>query len=136
MSGNAFTKIGEAVAEYIQAAGMSERIAEAAVVPEWADCVGPVIAAVTRPVTMSRGTLVVAVRSSAWLMELHMMERHILRKLNADRETGRVRGLRFVMDGGVRARTQAPPTERRLAGIRNDSGRVDGGTMHHRGGDS
>lgn len=99
MSGRAFTKIGDALADYIESAGMEERLAEAAVVPDWAERVGPAISGVTRPVTVSRGTLVVAVRSSAWLMELHMMEREILRRLNAGRERGQLKRLRFVIDG-------------------------------------
>lgn len=106
MSPGAFTRIGDALAEYIEAAGMEERLAEAAVVPDWADCVGPAIAAATRPIHVSRGTLLVAVRSSAWLMELHMMERQILRKLNADRERGRLTRLRFVMDSARGGRSK------------------------------
>jgi predicted nucleic acid-binding Zn ribbon protein len=106
MSDNPFTAIGRALADYIEAAGMEERLAEAAVVPDWAERVGPAIAAVTRPVSVSRGTLIVAVRSSAWLMELHMMERQILRKLNAGRDKGRLTKLRFVIDGGATVRRQ------------------------------
>jgi predicted nucleic acid-binding Zn ribbon protein len=103
-----FTLIGEALAEFLARSGIADRLAEARVVPEWADRVGPAIAAVTRPVSASRGTLVVAVRSSAWLMELHMMEREILRRLNAGRDEGRIDRIRFVMDGGE------PPPKRRF----------------------
>jgi predicted nucleic acid-binding Zn ribbon protein len=92
-----FTRVSETLATYIERSGMSKRIAEAGVVPEWADRVGPAIAAVTEPVTVSRGTLVVAVRSSAWLMELHMMERQIVRSVNAGRAAGRIDRIRFVM---------------------------------------
>ena len=95
-----FTTIGEVLAEFLARSGIGDRLAEARAVPEWAERVGPAIAAVTRPVAASRGTLVVAVRSSAWLMELHMMEREILRRLNAGREEGRIDRIRFVMDGG------------------------------------
>lgn len=95
-----FTRIGETLAEFLARSGIAARIAEASVVPEWAERVGPAIADVTRPVTAARGTLVVAVRSSAWLMELHMMEREILRRLNAGRDEGRIDRIRFVMDGG------------------------------------
>jgi predicted nucleic acid-binding Zn ribbon protein len=104
MSGKPFTTIGEALAEFIETTGMEERLAEAAVVPDWADLVGPAIAGVTRPVSVARGIMVVAVRSSAWLSELHMMERQILRKLNAGRERGRLKRLRFVIDGGAPGR--------------------------------
>ncbi len=68
--------------------------------PEWADRVGARIAAVTRPLRVSRGTLFVAVRSSAWLMELKMMEGEIVRRLNADRARGRISRIRFLMDAG------------------------------------
>jgi predicted nucleic acid-binding Zn ribbon protein len=94
-----FTRIGDTLAEFLTRSGIAERLAEASAVPEWADRVGPAIAAVTRPIAASRGTLVVAVRSSAWLMELHMMEREILRRLNAGRDQGRIDRIRFVMDG-------------------------------------
>lgn len=106
MKDKAFTSIADALAEFIEATGMEERLAEAAVVPEWAACVGPAIAEVTRPIHASHGTLLVAVRSSAWLMELHMIERQILRKLNAGREKGRLTRLRFVIDGGARDRSK------------------------------
>jgi predicted nucleic acid-binding Zn ribbon protein len=105
MSGSAFTSIGKALAEYIEANGMEERLAEAAIVPDWAERVGPAIAAVTRPVHVTRGTLLVGVRSSAWLLELHMMERQIVRMLNTGREKGRLVRLRFVMDGGAGRRS-------------------------------
>jgi len=92
-----FTRIGETLAEYLERSGMQQRLAEAGVVPEWADRVGPAIAAVTRPFNVSRGVLIVGVRSSAWLMELHMMEREIRRRLNEGRESGRIERVRFVM---------------------------------------
>ena len=95
-----FTRLSETLGAYLERSGIGDRLDEAAIVPEWADRVGPGIAAVTRPVHATHGTLVVAVRSSAWLMELHMMEREIVRRLNAGRDRGRVDRIRFVMDGG------------------------------------
>jgi predicted nucleic acid-binding Zn ribbon protein len=89
--------IGEAVRQYLAKSGLDERIEETTVVPEWAERVGPAIAAVTEPLRTSRGTLVVAVRSSAWLMELKLMEREIVRRLNVGRTSGRIEGIRFVM---------------------------------------
>lgn len=91
-------KVAEALAGYLKRAGLAERIEEAAAVPDWDSRVGPEIAAVTRPVTVSSGQLVVAVRSSAWLMELKLMERQILTRVNAGRTKGRIDGIRFVMD--------------------------------------
>jgi predicted nucleic acid-binding Zn ribbon protein len=93
-------RVGDVLAGLLRESGLAERVAEAAVVPEWAERVGPAIAAVTEPLRASRGTLIVAVRSSAWLMELRLMERQILERLNTGRSQGRVQRVRFVMAGG------------------------------------
>jgi predicted nucleic acid-binding Zn ribbon protein len=93
-------KVGEALKQYLAASQVGERMEEATIVPEWAERVGQRIAAVTTPLRVSRGTLFVAVRSSAWLMELRLMEGEILRTLNAGRERGRIEKIRFVMADG------------------------------------
>ena len=96
------TKVGDALQEYLRSSGLEERLEEAGVVPEWPERVGPAIAAVTEPLrTSAAGVLVVAVRSSAWLSELKLMEREIIRRLNEGRTKGRIQHIRFVMaDGG------------------------------------
>ncbi len=90
-------KLGDALQNYLRESGLEERVEEAAIVPEWDERVGTAIAAVTMPVRTSRGTLIVAVRSSAWLMELKLMEPEILRRLNQGRERGRIEKIRFLM---------------------------------------
>jgi predicted nucleic acid-binding Zn ribbon protein len=90
-------RIGDAVRKYLADAGLEEKIEAAAIVPEWPERVGPAIAGVTQPLRVSNGTLVVAVRSSAWLMELRLMEREILRRLNDGRPRGHIDTIRFVM---------------------------------------
>jgi predicted nucleic acid-binding Zn ribbon protein len=52
---------------------------------------------VTTPLRVSSGVLFVAVRSSAWLMELKLMETEILRRLNQGRERGKIDKIRFVL---------------------------------------
>lgn len=94
------TAVHEALAQYLKSAGLEERIEEASAVPEWAERVGPGIAAVTTPLRASGGTLVVAVRSSAWLMELKLMEATILRQINTGRKHGKFQKIRFVMAEG------------------------------------
>lgn len=91
--------LGDALGAFLKRSGMDEKIEQARVIPEWEERVGAGIANVTRPIRVSDGVLLVAVRSSAWLMELRMMERQILRTLNGDARTGRIDGIRFVMDG-------------------------------------
>lgn len=93
-------RVGEALSGYLRRAGLAERFEEAEAVPDWAGRVGPEIAAVTRPLTVSNGLLRVAVRSSAWAMELRLMEHQILKRLNAGRKYGKIDGIRFVMDDG------------------------------------
>ena len=93
------TKLGDALQNYLRDSGLDERVEEATIVPEWAERVGAAIAAVTTPLRTSRGTLLVAVRTSAWLMELRLMEREILRRLNEGRERGRIERIRFLMAG-------------------------------------
>lgn len=96
------TRVGDALQEYLKTSGLEERLEEAGVLPEWPERVGPAIAAVTEPLrTSAAGVLVVAVRSSAWLSELKLMEREIVRRLNEGRTKGRIQRIRFVMaDGG------------------------------------
>lgn len=89
--------VRETLQKYLEKAGMSEKIEAASVVPEWPQLVGDGIAAVTTPLRVSNGVLFVAVRSSAWLSELKLMEREILRKVNAERGRGRIAAIRFVM---------------------------------------
>jgi predicted nucleic acid-binding Zn ribbon protein len=91
------TQLGDALKDYLSGSEIGERIEEAAVVPEWAERVGAAIAAVTVPLRVNRGTLLVGVRSSAWLMELKLMEAEIVRRLNCDRGRGKISKIRFQM---------------------------------------
>jgi predicted nucleic acid-binding Zn ribbon protein len=105
-------KLGDALQNYLRDSGLDERIEEAAVLPEWAERVGPAIAAVTAPVRVSHGALVIAVRTSSWLMELRLMEREILRRVNEGRERGRIERIRFVMSGDEDAPEEPEPRRR------------------------
>jgi predicted nucleic acid-binding Zn ribbon protein len=91
-------QVRETLQKYLEKAGISEKIEAAAVVPEWPRLVGEGIAAVTTPLRVSSGILVVGVRSSAWMAELKLMEREIIRRLNADKTRGLITGIRFVME--------------------------------------
>jgi predicted nucleic acid-binding Zn ribbon protein len=102
------TRLGEELQNYLRESGLDERVEEAAILPEWEARVGAAIAAVTRPVRVSRGALIVAVRTSAWLMELRLMEREILRRLNEGRGKGRIERIRFVMTGDEDAPEERP----------------------------
>lgn len=91
--------LGSVLAGYLERSGLAEKVEEASVVPAWPELVGPAIAAVTTPLRVTDGALVVAVRSSAWLMELRLMQGEILRRINAGRRRGRIARIRFIMAG-------------------------------------
>ncbi len=93
--------VGDLLARFLERSGLEAKVEAASALTDWADRVGPGIAAVTQPLRVSDGTLVVAVATSAWLMELNLLRAELMRHLNAGRKEGRVRQLVFVMaDGG------------------------------------
>lgn len=88
--------IKDALARYLQRAGLARRVEQAGIVSEWATLVGPQIAAVTEPDAVTAdGILWVRVATAPWAQELRMMTPRILGKLNQGR-AGRVREIRWV----------------------------------------
>ena len=82
-------KLGDVVSGVLTKAGLSDRVAQAAVIPDWPGLVGPQIARVTQPLSVTRqGTLFVAVTTNGWMTELSLMEPELLRRLN--QRTGRL----------------------------------------------
>src|SRR5207245_1120532 len=66
--------VGEALRGYLARSGLGKRLGQAQVIPEWPDLVGPQIAAVASPESVSPdGTLFVRVVTSAWMNELQLM---------------------------------------------------------------
>lgn len=93
-------RVAEALSAYLDRSGLGERLEATSALDTWVDRVGPGIAAVARPLHVTNGVLFVAVESSPWLMELRLMETEIRRRLNEGRDAGRIRRIRFVLDGG------------------------------------
>ena len=94
-------KLGDVVSGVLTTAGLSDRVAQAAVIPEWPSLVGPQIARVTEPLSVTRqGTLFVAVTTNGWMTELSLMEPELLRRLN--QRTGRlqIRKIRWQIRRG------------------------------------
>lgn len=89
--------VGDVLAAVLARAGLTERVAQAGVIPAWGSLVGAQIAEVTDPVRLSAdGTLVVRVRSHAWMQELSLLEPELLRSLNGDPARPPVARLRWV----------------------------------------
>ncbi|HUG42555.1 MAG TPA: DUF721 domain-containing protein [Longimicrobiales bacterium] len=101
-------KVAEALAGYLARSGLGDRLQEASAVEDWPGKVGSRIAAVTEPLHVNNGVLFVGVRSSAWLMELRMMEAEVRGRLNEGRDKGRIRKIRFVMAGEEEGRPAGP----------------------------
>lgn len=90
-------KVGELLESFLDDAGVRAQVERQAVLEEWAERVGPRIAEVTRPRSISEATLFVEVRSSAWLMELNMMKGQILERLNQGHGDAPLEKLVFVL---------------------------------------
>ena len=82
-------KLGDVMRDVLTQSGIADRVAQANVIPEWNKLVGPQIARVTEPLSVTpQGTLFVAVTTNAWMTELSLMEPDLLRRLN--QRTGRL----------------------------------------------
>jgi predicted nucleic acid-binding Zn ribbon protein len=90
------SSLGDALASYLRRSGMSKRIEQAGVVEAWSQLVGPQIAAVTAPESVTPdGVLRVRVATAAWANELSLMTPRILARIN-DGRRGRVKEIRWV----------------------------------------
>ena len=88
--------LSEALTSYFKQAGLTRRVERAGIIEEWAVLVGPQIAAVTAPESVTPdGVLRVRVATAPWANELSLMAPKILARLNAGR-TGRVKEIRWV----------------------------------------
>jgi predicted nucleic acid-binding Zn ribbon protein len=88
--------LADALASYLKQSGFSKRLQQAGIIEAWGELVGPQIAAVTAPESVTLdGVLRVRVASAAWANELSLMSPRILARLNAGRQ-GRVKEIRWV----------------------------------------
>ncbi|MFN5582977.1 DciA family protein [Gemmatimonas sp.] len=91
-------KLGDVVASVLKHAGLSDRVAQASVIPEWPSLVGPQIAEVTEPLLLQQdGTLVVMVKTHAWMQELTLLEPSLLTALNRDASRPPITKLRWML---------------------------------------
>ena len=97
--------VGSIIAGVLGDRGLAERVKQAAIIPEWASLVGPQIAKVTTPESITaNGTLFVRVTTNAWMNELSLLEPELLRSLNANRERSPVRRIRWMLGGSGKPR--------------------------------
>jgi predicted nucleic acid-binding Zn ribbon protein len=90
--------LGDALKQFLDQAGLAERVAQAEVVPEWPGLVGAQIARVTVPLSVTPdGTLFVAVTTHAWMTELSLMEPELLKALNGQPGRPPVARIRWLL---------------------------------------
>src|SRR5437773_2249094 len=89
--------VGDALRNYLARSGLARRLAQAQVIPDWPRLVGPQIAAVTHPESVTPdGTLFVQVATSAWMNELQLMAPQIMAAVNG-RGAGRIKTIRWLL---------------------------------------
>jgi predicted nucleic acid-binding Zn ribbon protein len=90
------TPMAEALASYLKQSGIAKRLQQARVIEDWAELVGPQIAMVTSPQSVTAdGVLRVHVASAPWATELGLMTPSILARLNQGR-SGRIKEIRWI----------------------------------------
>jgi predicted nucleic acid-binding Zn ribbon protein len=113
--------LGDVLKTYLDEAGLSKRVEQAAIIPEWPTLVGSAIAAETEPLYVTAdGTLFVAVRTNAWMTELQLMAPQLLRALNQShqpsQQTDKAPGTRHSPAHSTAP--GAPPTRARIVRLR------------------
>jgi predicted nucleic acid-binding Zn ribbon protein len=81
MNHNRFSRIGDILPAVLKSVGLDKKLKERELLSLWPTVVGAEIANRSRAVRVERGILYVQVDHSAWLQELHFMEKEIYRKL-------------------------------------------------------
>ncbi len=90
--------IADALAGFLGKGVLAKRLEQSGAVTDWPNVVGPQIAAVTKPLSITPdGTLFIAVTTNSWMTELSLMEPELLTALNGGEGRGRVRKIRFQL---------------------------------------
>lgn len=90
-----FARIGDILPSVLRSIGLDRRLKEHEILAIWPRVVGAEIAARSQPVRVENGVLYVRVDHSAWMQELHFMEREILAKLKESAPDVVIERIRF-----------------------------------------
>jgi predicted nucleic acid-binding Zn ribbon protein len=83
--------LGTAIGGLLSDHGWKEQVAVGSVFGNWAQIVGPDLAAHTRPDGFTDGELVIAADSTAWATQVRLLASMLVRRLNAELGEGTVR---------------------------------------------
>lgn len=90
--------VAEALQGYLKRTGLARRVGQAQMIPDWPGLVGPQIAAVATPESITPdGVLFVRVTTSSWMNELQLMTPDIIARVNAGRGAGRISAIRWLL---------------------------------------
>ena len=95
MSQKRFARVGDILPTVLKSFGLDQRLREQEILAIWPRVVGEEIAARTQPFKIEKGVLYVRVEHSAWMQELHFMEKEILRKLKESAPDIELEHIRF-----------------------------------------
>ena len=90
--------VSEALAGYLKRAGLARRVGQAQMIPDWPRLVGPQIAAVATPESITPdGVLFVRVATSAWMNELQLMGPQVMTAVNGGSAGARIKTIRWLL---------------------------------------
>jgi predicted nucleic acid-binding Zn ribbon protein len=90
--------LGDVLAGVLRDTGVAARVEQAGLIPEWPSLVGPQIALVTEPTSITAdGTMFVKVTTNAWMNELSLMEPELLKALNGKPDRVPVKRIRWLL---------------------------------------
>jgi predicted nucleic acid-binding Zn ribbon protein len=91
--------LSDVLAGVLRDSGIADRVEQARLIPEWPALVGPQIALVTEPTSITAdGTMFVKVTTNAWMNELSLMEPELLRALNTTPGRAPVKKIRWLLN--------------------------------------
>lgn len=88
-------KLARAIGRALRELNMDQRVKESRAMALWPDVVGEVTAGRTRPLHVNRGTMIVAVASSAWANQLNLLKSRYLDALAQRVGPGVIQDLRW-----------------------------------------
>ena len=97
MTGRGPIKVDSVLSAVLEKHGVKKQVERMSVLDLWPELVGEHIAEVTKAKGVADSTLFVEVRTSAWLMELNIMQREFLSKVNEGLEDAPLERIVFVL---------------------------------------
>lgn len=91
-------RLAEMLGRFMRTSALGDRIKQTEVLSNWEELVGPEIAHVTQPISVSEdGTLFAVARTHAWMHELTLMEGDLLLAINRITAARPIRKIRWAL---------------------------------------